>query len=408
MWPCPTSHAVVERHSILDRLKNFTSHCIHMFNSSNATGSSQTSREHGHESKLQGDALAVATQLSGQTFRTPDFVKALATWPTDTNKHINEIETLVDEYLERVVTCEKKLTTLKQADFAKLISLWYPDAEWPELKVATAYTVWIFVWDDEIDAGDILEENLVHAYYRKSISYAHYILGLDKHSANGTDAVAPGPNMALFADFGCVLQEKADIQQRQRFFDNIKDFMEKVGIEHSYRLSGTIPSISDYMAIRMGSVGCTPQIALTDFILKIRLPESIMCCDTMTVLWEETTRLCIVLNDIYSAKKEMAQGSLLNIVPVIFHDIKDENRNHLDVVSQRLDIMLKDAMMKFEATARELGDMAPTDSQLNEDILEFIKWCRYYVTACLYWTLESRRYGMTTCTNADGTLSIPF
>ncbi|KAI1293945.1 terpenoid synthase [Xylaria venustula] len=395
-------------HSVLNGMKSSTSHFAHMFNFADATSTPEISQEKGHRSKLQGDALAVATQLSGQILHTPDFVKTLASWPTDTNKHIEEIEVLVDEYLERIITSDTKLKALKQADFAKLISLWYPDAEWPELKVATAYTVWIFVWDDEVDAGDIFEEHLAHEYYRKSIAYSHYILGLDKHSTNGTGTVAPGPNMALFADFGCVLKERADIHQRQRFFDNLKDFMEKVGIEHSYRLSGAMPTLNDYMTIRMGSVGCTPQIALTDFILRIRLPESIMRCDAMVVLWEETTRLCIVLNDIYSAQKEMAQGSLLNIVPVIFHDIRDENQNRLDVVSQRLDVMLKDAMTKFEVTARELNDMAPPGSQLNEYILKFVKWCRYYVTACLYWTLESRRYGMTTCANADGTLSIPF
>ncbi|KAK5629267.1 hypothetical protein RRF57_004982 [Xylaria bambusicola] len=65
-------------------------------------------------------------------------------------------------------------------------------------------------------------------------------------------------------------------------------------------------------------------------------------------------------------------------------------------------------MEKFEIAARELEDMAPHFSQLKEDILKIVKWCRYYVTACLYWTLEPRRYGMMKCANNDGTLSLPL
>ncbi|KAI1425314.1 terpenoid synthase [Xylaria sp. FL1777] len=389
-------------HNILARPKNFVSDFAHL------TGASQALKTKCHRSKLQGDALAVATQLSGQTLRTPDFVKALAAWPTDTNKHIREIETLVAEYLERIVTDERKLEALKQADFAKLISLCYPDTEWPELKVATAYTVWIFVWDDEVNASGIVDEYLAQEYYRKSITYARYILGFSKHTANATDVVAPHPNMALFADFGSILQERIDIRQRQRFFDHIMDFMEKVVIEHRHRLSGTMPTLSDYMIIRLGSVGCTPQIAIADFILKIRLPEYIMGCDAMTALWEQTSRICLVLNDLCSVQKQIVQGSLLNIVPVIFHDIKDENQKSLDVVSQRLNGMLEDAMMMFKIAAQELSNVAAPNSQLKDDIHKFVKWCRYYVTASLYWSLESRRYGMMKYTNADGTLSIPL
>ncbi|KAI0513126.1 isoprenoid synthase domain-containing protein [Xylaria bambusicola] len=367
----------------------------------------------GHISQLQGDALTVATQLHGQILHALNFVSTLAAWPTGANKHIKEIEILVDEYLERTVVNEKKLEALKQADFAKLISLWYPDAQWPELKVATAYTVlWIFVWDDEVDTGGLADESLAQEYYQNSIAYARYILGLDEHfhTTNGDANVVipPHTNMTLFVDFGSVLREKTDIQQRQRFFDNLKDFKEQVGVEHSYRISGSMPSLSDYMVIRMGSVGCTPQIALTDFMLRIRLPESVMGCDAMTALWGQTTRICIVLNDLYSAQKEMAQGSLLNIVPIIFHDIKDTGQKCLSMISQELDRILRDAMEKFELAARELEYMAPRRSQLNEDILKFVKWCRYYVMACLHWTLESHRYGMIKCTNADGTLSIPF
>jgi hypothetical protein len=74
--------------------------------------------------KLHGEALAVATQLDGKTLHLSDLTKAFTTWPTATNKYAVELEALVDSLLERVVTNDRKLKALKQADFARLMSLW--------------------------------------------------------------------------------------------------------------------------------------------------------------------------------------------------------------------------------------------------------------------------------------------
>jgi hypothetical protein len=148
---------------------------------------------------------------------------------------------------------------------------WYPDAEWEELKVATAYSVWIFVWDDEIDAGDTdaaTNEELAQAYYRQSLAYIHSILGLNE---SGSDIEAPHQNMSLFADVGHGMRDTTDIQQRQRFFDELENFMLQVGVEHTHRMAGTIPTTEEYMNIRSGSVGCAPQIAMTEYVLSSTL-----------------------------------------------------------------------------------------------------------------------------------------
>ncbi|KAI1164843.1 terpenoid synthase [Nemania serpens] len=355
---------------------------------------------------LHGEALAVATELDGKRLLLSDLTKVFASWPMAINKHAKELETLVDSMLERIVTNERKLKALKQADFARLMSLWYPDAEWSELKVATAYSVWIFVWDDEIDAGDTdaaVDEALAQAYYRQSLGYIHSVLGLDERTH---EAKPPHQNMSLFADVGDGMRDVTDVQQRQRFFDELENFMLQVGIEHTHRMAGTIPTTEEYMNIRSGSVGCAPQIAMTDYMLKIRLPEEVMEGAAMKALWKETIYICLILNDVYSVQKEIIQGSLLNLVPVMFKNMEPEGRMNMDAVSRDLDIFLKETMERFEAAAEELGQIAPEDAQLHGNILDFIKWCRYFITGVLYWSLESRRYGMAKCINADGTLSI--
>lgn len=72
---------------------------------------------------LRSDALVLASQLDGKTFRLPDLWKVFAEWPIAANPHAKRLEVLVDSLLERIITNERKLKALKKADFARLISL---------------------------------------------------------------------------------------------------------------------------------------------------------------------------------------------------------------------------------------------------------------------------------------------
>ncbi|XXH04947.1 mitofusin [Hypoxylon texense] len=360
---------------------------------------------------LCGEALLLASQLRGEIFHLPNLWKVFAEWPLAANQHAKRLESLVDTMLERIITNERKLKALKQADFARLISLWYPDAEWPELEMATAYSVWIFVWDDEVDAGDTdvsNDEALARAYYQNSLSTVRRLLGLDP-SKRGQEKEPEDrallTNMALFSDVGYAMRSATDIVQRERFFREMENFMVQVGVEHGHRMRGTIPSLDKYMEIRSGSVGCAPQIAITDYMLKIRLPETIMECAAMKALWNETVIICLILNDIYSVQKEIAQGSLFNIVPVMFKNCGREKQS-LDRVSYEIEVALQESMKRFEDAVISLGETASTDEQLSKDVQSFIKWCRYFITGVLQWSLESRRYGMAKCRHEDGSLSI--
>jgi hypothetical protein len=90
----------------------------------------------------------------------------------------------------------------------------------------------------------------------------------------------------------------------------------------------------------------------------------------------------------------------------MFKNMKGGKHKSMEAVSRNLDIALRETMDRFEVAAGELGKMAAEDAQLHANILDFIKWCRYFITGVLYWSLESRRYGMAKCINPDGTLNI--
>ncbi|KAI5864558.1 terpenoid synthase [Durotheca rogersii] len=361
---------------------------------------------------LCGEALTLATQLHGQTFHLPDLWKIFADWPMAASPHAERLEILVNEMLERITTDERKLKALKRADFARLLSLWYPDSEWDELVIATAYSVWIFVWDDEVDAGDTevsTDEELARAYYQKSLDVIRNLLGLVPGNEEGaldlSGSLVLRSNMDLFVDVGSGMRPTTDKLQRERFYRELENFMINVGVEHSLRMRGAIPTVARYLEIRSGSVGCAPQIAITDSMLKIRLPESIMDCAAMKELWKETVLICLILNDIYSVQKEIAQGSLFNLVPVMYKNCSPETQN-LDTVTRQIEETLRGSMRGFETAAAALDAETAGDAKVNEDARRFVRWCRYFTTGVLQWSLESQRYGMAKCVREDGSLEI--
>ncbi|KAH7324543.1 isoprenoid synthase domain-containing protein [Stachybotrys elegans] len=362
---------------------------------------------------LVGDALTLAAELHGKTFHIPNLRETFADWPIGINQHLERLQCLVDKTLEDVVKNKRKLQALKRADFALLIALWYPDAAWEEIEIATYYSLWIFIWDDEVDAGDTsvsTDEKLAHAYSRQSQNFVHQVLSLNHGAGNQSivDSALPHanihPNMRLFAEVGAALKAGTDLVQRRRFYNELSYFMIQVGIEHSYRLNGIIPSVDKYLEIRSGSVGCAPQIAITDFMLKVRLPEAIMESAAMKTLWKETVVICLILNDVYSAQKEIAQGSLFNLIPVLFENLDGDERRPDAVIAQVMEL-LKTSMCNFETAAVTLTKLAAEgNAQVDQDTAAFIMWCRYFITGVLDWSLKSKRYGMDNCIQDDGSV----
>lgn len=59
-----------------------------------------------------------------------------------------------------------------------------------------------------------------------------------------------------------------------------------------------------------------PQPLLTassSYMLKMRLPESVMESPAMKSLWDETVVICLILNDIYSVQKEIVSVPICQI-----------------------------------------------------------------------------------------------
>jgi hypothetical protein len=115
--------------SILQRLLStirriLTSWPLYFLSAKTEIASPHSPTEQTHsEPGLHGEALVLARQIDGKNFHLPDLRKVFEGWPMATNPHEKRLEVLVDQLLERIITDQRKLKALKQANFAQLISL---------------------------------------------------------------------------------------------------------------------------------------------------------------------------------------------------------------------------------------------------------------------------------------------
>ncbi|CAI7648617.1 unnamed protein product [Penicillium manginii] len=188
-------------------------------------------------------AKQLAHDIAGQQLLIPSLWHWLADWPAAVNQNLERLRPVVDTIIDRM----------------------YPRAEWRELQIVAAYKVWVFIWDDEIDLGQsetALDKEKTGQYCKKSLAYIRHVLQLD--TDNGTDIGlhhSPYKCMAAFKEVCDGLVETADADQRERIFRELEIYISQVVIEQGRQQDGKLPTLEEYVSMRMGSVGVTPYIA---------------------------------------------------------------------------------------------------------------------------------------------------
>ena len=100
---------------------------------------------------------------------------------------------------------EKKLAKLKEVDFALFAACWWPRAAWDEYLIVTYFSIWLFVWDDEIDMalGSLSFDYQAAQNYRlATLRFVSHALGFD---TSKTVPVAPNPIINSFKVVGDAL-----------------------------------------------------------------------------------------------------------------------------------------------------------------------------------------------------------
>jgi hypothetical protein len=121
-----------------------------------------------------------------------------------------------------------------------------------------------------------------------------------------------------FDVIGSALRASYNVNQCERFYDEIVRFMTASELEQAARLRGDVPTLEEYWKFRAGTSAVYIGTAAGEYSLSQQLPSEVMNWRSMQAVWDETNVIISITNDLLSLRKEMKLGCIDSIVPLTF------------------------------------------------------------------------------------------
>lgn len=137
------------------------------------------------------------------------------------------------------------------------------------------------------------------------------------------------------------------------------------------------------------------------YALGVKLPMDIITTTAYDTLWVSTIVINSVVNDLISLKKEMAAGSVLSSVAILFHEVKS-----LDTAVKLSIQYIQHLVDLYDRTAQTLLEDVAYDPKAHAALSKVIDLFRMVNTGNLEWSLGARRYGMTEFIQQDGSIEL--
>ncbi|KAL1306968.1 hypothetical protein AAFC00_005603 [Neodothiora populina] len=357
----------------------------------------------------------VLSRSRGQKVRIPDLRPLMSGWPMDINPHRETVKAVIADILDKYSMSAAMTMKLKKANLDYLLSVWFPYSSEEKLIDLTYFCGWMFLVDDEIDAMSMpnhFDQDAFAALYRETLEVVQQSLKLGD-TAHAEDRKSVSPTAESFRRIGSALCRSYSYEKRVMFLDEARLTLDGYRSEQQLRLIGTIPSFEEYWDYREGSSCCRQVVAMIEFANELRIPIHIIESPDMRSLWKETCLVHWITNDIVSAKKELAEGFVENLV-VLCSDLAysaqsgmDTAINLLKASIQRLELAAFNLLSTYcgQTERRSISQLLsmlkeiPADVEYTQDDLScaielFIANCKCMCVGNLNWSVASPRYGL--------------
>lgn len=97
--------------------------------------------------------------------------------------------------------------------------------------------------------------------------------------------------------------------------------------------------------------------------------------------------------------RRQKSGALQNMIPVM---INAQPNASLDAIMADFEALFAKSVASYDDAYRQLDERTQGDGRVNEDLRTYVRDCRRFVTGLLEWSLMTKRYGMKSCLQADG------
>ncbi|KAI1865449.1 uncharacterized protein JN550_008206 [Neoarthrinium moseri] len=338
-------------------------------------------------------------RLKGQQLVIPDLRPMFSHWSSGTNEHYMRMKESVDKKLSLILPSEKHQKAVSDADPALLAAKWWPTSSWERYQTMTDLVIWFGIWDDYVEK---LACPLAAQDFRVATKkFVTQSLGL----ARRTEAPA-APVHPLIQSFKGIADEvcKAfDLEQREQLLKHFDQYIDATELEAEFEKAETVPGLDQYWEVRTLTSGMGTLLGMSEFALQVKLPMHIITSPAYETLWAVTIVINSIVNDLISFKKEMAAGSVLSSVAILFHQSGD-----LDLAVKLSVEYLQQLVDLYDTTAEVLLQEAAAgqDAEVQQAVSEVVDLFRMVNTGNLEWSLGAKRYGVNEFIQEDGSIEL--
>lgn len=247
-----------------------------------------------------------------ERFRIPPFY-----CPIEPSLHpdVDRIEKEAIAWIDRVRIYENETrrSWVLGTNSAEFFSRFTPEGTSDNVVLCAQWVYWGFAFDDvRCDNGPLSEDP---GEFVKTAGRVQRVLEAPRSTGTNEDRY-----LNALHDIGLTMRELATPTQVRRFVDAHRAWLHAVAWQVGNQARGEMPDLNDYLAMRLGSCGGFPTMALLEIGNGAEVPAEEMDHPTVRAATEAALLTAGLDNDLHSFRKEAHQNHAdQNIINVLLH-----------------------------------------------------------------------------------------
>ncbi|KAL4877963.1 isoprenoid synthase domain-containing protein [Aspergillus karnatakaensis] len=259
--------------------------------------------------------------IHGQKVDIPNLLQLFPTWTLKLHpEYARARDEVLNPWIRRWVDNERTCYKLQKAEFGIFAAILCADAPYDRFCTVAKYFTWYYLWDDIYDCGTLKGSSAFEmAQYREvSMQYIkHHLLPEHPQPDLSTYSAELQKALLCWEEVGSHIQSVCSQETREILCDEMLNYMQAVGDSNELFDGGKPPSLEAYWKRRDCAAGIYPGIATIPFVYGVDITRSDVSNPAMKKLWKHTSFAVHIANDMLSLRKELNDGQLENLVPVL-------------------------------------------------------------------------------------------
>ncbi|KAI9797361.1 MAG: hypothetical protein M1833_005541 [Piccolia ochrophora] len=323
--------------------------------------------------------------LKGQSASVPDLYQIFPNVPIPEARHdYHLVREVVDTWLSRFVEDNAIRAKLQAADFAKFANLWYGGISLDRCQTIAAYGAWLGAFDDEMEEYALSGDRVAASQTaEEAILVFEYCFG-----QSAFYGARPQPRslvMQGFIDIGDQFRRGLSQASRKRFLTELRDFTFAVAQTQNIRERGSLLDFNSYIARRYHVSAVRTALAMLDFAYGYSIPECTFEDEAFIDIWQRTSFILAMTNDIISLQKEFNAGEIDNgILVLIYH--------HQSNLQTAIDVAVQLCHDNYEALLDAECYLKTGPEEMHPDVFDFVDRCKGFCLNTVHWSYINGRY----------------